>query len=875
MISAALSLEPHADDLRVIDTEGTPILREVAVFNGHGQLLYEARTPDEDGEYFAADLIRPLPELLRDLRQLLQGHRVVAHNAPHDSGVLAASFEACGLQPPALDWQCTLKLAQRLHPGSASYALGPLCDALELGSEPFCRDAAHLAAYDARYTYLLYRHLQRVEHSRRLADADNPFSSARVDTPFQRFVDDRKVHQAAFSRLSAVLRSIAGDTNKQSQGAVLVGEPGSGKTHLVMRLANEVLRNNRLLFVRQPTQASTVLFHIYSRTLESLVESVDDAGSHSQLDLLLIRALRWIMRDAVADPEIRDSNINREILAALEAEDLRRLGHEGADTKRQRWERLETLMLRWWAEQHSAAGYGRQILQGLLRFCRYSDPNRRESLRRWLNTGECSPVDKELEGLSPWNEPQLREEFSLQALRVMGLLCSLDAPLILVFDQLEGLWQEGNRELLLRFGEVIKELFTHMPYALVLVTLFPDRWQRFQSEFDGSVTDRVGQHVIHLEAPRVEEIEEILDLRLAPLEVKAVELFSSDDLERIVRMPSLRSCLNHAAAVFEHRVRGVPLPPLAPPPPPPLSAGGGGLQLNPRLLTLEQQLTEIIERLAGMENRLQGLEERLEKVEDTHAPTQTPTPQTEPTAPPGPTTTVSLDAQPRQDWQSQGERNPQQVQSPAGRLVEEDDVPLSPYEDLFRRYRQTTLETLQERWQKPQIIDDSDDAGKLRQIAIGYRQIRRLEVDSLRLGSKRVPDNVVIRIQKSQWCVAFLHATNANSVNSRLTNLNQLVMNHRQVQFFLMRDVTAPPITSKAASAAYKAFVNGCGDGVQRTHDRPLTLERRIALEFVSGLISDIVNQELDLPLAEGLALLARYEPDNWVVQLLHPARRG
>ena len=872
MISASPTPEPNADDLRVIDTEGTPILREVAVLNGHGQLLYEARTPDEQGEYYNADLARPLPELMRDLRQLLQGHPVVAHNAAHDSGVLTASYEACGLQPPALDWRCTLELAQRLHPDQPSYGLGELCDALSVGSEPFCRDAAHQAAYDARFTYLLYRQLQRDQHSRRLAEAPNPFGSARVDTPFQSFADDRKVHQAAFARLSAVLRSIASDANKQSQGAVLVGEPGSGKTHLVMRLAKEVLRNNRLLFVRQPTQASTVLFHIYSRTLESLVEPVGD-GSHSQLDLLMIRALRWIMRDVIADPEGGASNVDREILAALEAEDLSRMGLEDRNARKYRWERLETRMLRWWAEQHSAAGYGRQILQGLLRFCRYKDPKYRESLRRWLATGEHEPVDLELEGLSPWNDQQLREEFSLQALRVVGLLCSLDAPLILVFDQLEGLWQDANRELLQRFGEVIKELFTHMPHALVLVTLFPDRWQRFQSEFDGSITDRVGQNVIHLEAPRAEEIEEILDLRLASLDVKAVELFSGDDLERIVRMPSLRSAINRSAAVFEHRVRGVPLPVLAPPPPPPLGAAGSDQHLNPRLLTIEQQLTEVIERLAGLESRLEGVENRLDLTEATQAPNQAPAPQPGSTPQQG-ATTASLETAPRQESQTQGNRSPTQGLRPGEQLLGADEPKLGPYEDLFRRYRQTTLETLQERWQKPQIIDDSDDAGKLRQIAIGYRQIRRLEVDRLQLGNKRVPDNVVIRIQKSQWCVAFLHISNANSVRSRLTNLNQLVMNHRQIQFYLMRDVSAPPITTKAASAAYKAFVNGCGDGVQRTHDRPLTLERRIALEFVHGLISDIVNQELDLPLTEGLALLARHEPDNWVVQLLHPQRR-
>ncbi len=841
-MSPSLPLDPHGDDLRVIDTEGTPVLREVAVLDGRGQLLYEARTLDEDAEYYAADLIRPLPELLRDLRQQLQGYRVVAHNAPHDSGVLAASFEACGLQPPALDWHCTLELAQQLHPGCASFALGPLCDELQVGSEPFCRDAAHQAAYDARFTYRLYRRLQRDQHSRRLAGQQNPFHSSRVDTPFQHFVDDRKVHEAAFLRLSSVLRSVAGDRNQQSQGAVLVGEPGSGKTHLVMRLADEVLRNNRLLFVRQPNQAATVLFHIYSRTLESLVEPVGD-GSRSQLDLLLIRALRRIMQ-ATDNSTERD----REILAALEAEDLGRLGQGGSEARRQRWERLEARLLRWWADRHSAAGSGRQILQGLMRFCRYTRPDLRESCRRWLATGECEPVDRELEGLSPWNGELEREEFSLQALRVLGLLSSLDAPLILVFDQLEGLWQENNRPVLVRFGEVVRELFTHMPHTLILLTLFPDRWQQFQRDFDGSITGRVGQHVIPLEAPRPDQIEEILDMRLESLGVKAVELFSEDDLEQIVRMPSLRSGLNRASAVFEHRVNGVPLPPVPPPPPPPLRLNGdSNLSSQPRLLQLEEQIEQILERL-----------ERLER----HGSAQAQ-------APP-----LAAEAKTEERQNAEPAFEPVVSDAPPPRAAGEIALD-NPYTDLFRRYREHARDSLRERWKSPPIIDDSDDAGKLRQICLGYQQIRRLEVDTLRLGKKKVPDNVVINLQKSQYCVAFLHLANANSIQARLSNLNQLVIRHRQVRFILMRDASAPEIRSKGASAALQAFLNGCGDGVQRTHERPLDLERRLALEFVHQLVSDIINRELDMPLRDGLQLLAQVEPDNWVVKMLHPARRA
>jgi hypothetical protein len=807
----------------VIDTEGAPLLREVAVFDGRGRLLFEARTPEHDGDYFAADLIRPLPQLLRELRPLIEGHPLVAHNAAHDGGILAASFESCGLTAPDLEWQCTLELAQQLHPGLPSYALGDLCEELGVSAEPFSRDAAHRAAYDARFTALLYRQLQRDQHCRRLAAEPNPFSSSRVDTPFQSFADERRVHQVAFSRLSAVLRSVADDANQQSQGAVLVGEPGSGKTHLVMRLASEVLRNNRLLFVRQPTQAASVLFHVYSRTLESLVEPVGD-GRNSQLDLLLIRALRRIMQESGGASEK-----DRDILAALDAEDLDRLGQEGTDAKRQRWERIEMRLLRWWADRHSAAGYGRQILQGLLRFCRYSRADLRESCRRWLATGEHEPVDRELDGLSPWDDEQLREEFSLQALRVVGLLSSLDAPLILVFDQLEGLWLEGNRAVLLRFAEVVKELFTHVPHALILITLFPERWQQFQAEFDGSITDRVGQHVIHLEAPRPEEIEEILDLRLQPLQARAVELFSASELEQILRLPSLRACLNRAAEGFEHGVRGVPLPPPPPPLPPSWISGDGALQLQQRVLQLEGQLGQVLKRLSALES--------------------------------GRETSWKAAVAPTADAVGPASPEPGALASP------------SPYEELFRRYRDSTLTALRDRWDAPRIIDESDDAGKFRQICLGYQQIRPLEVETLRFGKKRPPDNVLIKSPEVRRCVAFLHVANGTAVNARLVNLNQLVLLHRGVEFYLMRDGTAPPIQSKAASEALRVFRNGCGDGTLRTFEAPLDQERRIAFEFVHQLVVDLVNRELDIPLPAGLALLAGTDPDNWVVRMLHPQR--
>ena len=409
---------------------------------------------------------------------------------------------------------------------------------------------------------------------------------------------------------------------------------------------------------------------------------------------------------------------------------------------------------------------------------------------------------------------------------MIGLLCCLDQPLILVFDQVEGLWLEGNRPVLLRFGEVIKELFTHVPHALVLVTLFPDRWQQFQADFDGSITGRVAQHVIQLEQPRPDQIEAILDLRLEPLGASSLELFSIDELASLVRQPSIRSCLNRAGALFEHRVRGIPLPALAPASAVP-TREQHGFALNQRLLGLEQQLALILHRLDALEGQRTPKDVA---TSDALAPKLVPQ-RMEPED--------VMDAEVR-------------LEPTTGSSTPALDETVISYESLFLRYYQASLQTLRQRWEHPQIIDESDDAGKLRQICLGYQQIRPLRLGALRLGNKRAPDNLLIEGTGPSRCIAFLHVANATSVNARLRNLNQLVLQKREVQFILMRDVSAPEIRSRQASEALAAFKNGCGEGRKRTFWRPLDLQRRVALEFVHQLVSDILNRELDLPLQEG-----------------------
>src|SRR5690606_5727826 len=91
-----------------------------------------------------------------------------------------------------------------------------------------------------------------------------------------------------------------------------------------------------------------------------------------------------------------------------------------------------------------------------------------------------------------------REEFALRAIRTIGVLSLHYEPLILAFDQLEGLREEPD--LTRRWGETVKEIFTMTPNILVLTCIFPSLWETwFGEHLDDAVRQRLGESVAKLE----------------------------------------------------------------------------------------------------------------------------------------------------------------------------------------------------------------------------------------------------------------------------------------------------------------------------------------------------------------------------------------
>jgi len=538
-------------DYLILDTEGKEYLSEIAIIDSEGNLIYEAFTAEHPKN---ADLLincQRLTEILDNLKAIATGKVIVCHYADHDRQVIENSYRHAKLPVPQFTYACTYLIAQQLFPALPSYSLANLCKHFDLriDGKRFNTDHAHKARYDAQFTHQLYLKLQ--------STMSNPFDSSRVDTPFQRHPDFYSIYAAEYRLLKSILLTIQSDPNHQSRGTAIIGTAGSGKTHLIMRMAQELLGTNRLLFIRQPNNAQTVLYHTYSRILESFAETVPQTD-HTQLELLIANSLTNILSNS---PKFIATQKGKDFLSSLQNDRLnlyKIMGKEGTDSYRNNWQAIERYITEWWSTKYANAGNAINILRGIIRYCRYTDLTKKELTRRWLSAQELEPEQANSIGLNNWQDDMSREEFALEAIAVFGKLSVLDQPLIIVFDQLEGLGQAHNAPILESFGTAIKEILTHVPNSLMILNLFPDRWQSFQNILDPSVVDRISQYEIRLTRPSNEQLLKMLQQRAGS--TKLEEMFSPSELSDILNQKSIRAILNRASAYYRHKYQHIPLP---------------------------------------------------------------------------------------------------------------------------------------------------------------------------------------------------------------------------------------------------------------------------------------------------------------------------
>ncbi len=125
-------------------------------------------------------------------------------------------------------------------------------------------------------------------------------------------------------------------------------------------------------------------------------------------------------------------------------------------------------------------------------------------------------------GLPSWvrddqtpNYLAVKEEKAEKGIHTLSLLSKYyPYPLIVCFDQLEGL--RGQPEIVNRFADVVREIFTRCNNFLVVTSIFPSLWKEFERYVDRSYLDRAGQSKIKLEDLTIGSAKKIIQKRLAP-----------------------------------------------------------------------------------------------------------------------------------------------------------------------------------------------------------------------------------------------------------------------------------------------------------------------------------------------------------------------
>lgn len=517
----------------------------------------------------------------------------------------------------------------------------------------------------------------------------------------------------------------------------------------------------------------------------------------TQLERLILTSSYKILNFQVTSQ--KDEQIIKSLDDILKNKNRDALGKEGTQQKRNSWDYIHKRIAEWWTKFYSAGGFALSIIQGLTQYCKYSDPTYKSMITRWL-AGSFEEVERV--DLPNWREEFSPEDFSLEGISVLAKLSILDEPLIIIFDQLEGLGLPHNGEILLNFGEAIKEIFTHVPNSLVILNMFPDRWKQFQDTFDNSIIGRVSQHQVHLTPPNETELKAILKVKLQGINLSLEQLFSSEDLEDILGQKPIRAVLNRAADYYNYKVRQIPLPVVT-----------ETLRKLDPYEKLEQQLRSFQQELQDLKQQQQLLIELVSHLSQTK---QEP---------------ALIDL----------------LTSPAFNIPVEPPT-LNPLIDYLMRKKAN----LEKQYNQLPIISDYDDLGKLRTIAEAFSHLKPIKLRQYRLGKRVLPEHLVVETDHKNYVIGFLQITaNTTSFTSRISNFNELVKMYSKDSFGLFRDQRLPEIKGKVAKEEIGKLQNTSNGNfvLLNQHDR-------IHFDLTYELIVDIQNKDLDVDLESALKVL-------------------
>ena len=276
---------------------------------------------------------------------------------------------------------------------------------------------------------------------------------------------------------------------RQSRSFLIVGPAGAGKTHLFARLRRRAGSRAAFVLLRPELAVDPAPRLVLAHAIDALRRPVPGQDL-TQLDAAVGSALSIVRSGHARWP-----------LAALD-----HLRTSGEAERREQLDRVVDLF---------EANHPEVDLDWLGRFLALpfsSSPDRRAALQ-WLSGREPDAHQLARLGL---REP-LPDASVMPALRTLGVVASLGAPLVIVFDQLENLVEEGGATGRIHaHARLYSELHDAVP-GLVLVQMALDsEWQaRISPALGAAERSRLEARVLTLELPDAAQRLALLDAWLA------------------------------------------------------------------------------------------------------------------------------------------------------------------------------------------------------------------------------------------------------------------------------------------------------------------------------------------------------------------------
>jgi hypothetical protein len=322
-----------------------------------------------------------------------------------------------------------------------------------------------------------------VEDLFRCVASVNPFTDNRVNAPAESRIHVENIHAFQLAKLISLAQEAC--TTGRGLGAILWGEAGIGKSHLLARLAAWASQDRRAWLVYlHNLQAAPA--HLPRSLLQAVISVLTWGRVENLHETELFRLVNAFLREALGDGA-RDT-YSWSIAASA-------------------YDRLVDSLSR--ADPWRAALVDRTVYQVLFRFYRSAylahegedDESAARAALRWLAGDWLDPDEAGLLGLRPGLEGATRLEDNQQIKLVLVALCrmaqSRPRAFILCFDQVDNLDTE-QAAALARFLEALLDSAPNLLVVLAGVQASLLRW-RADKVFQDSAWDRIGQFQVHLQ----------------------------------------------------------------------------------------------------------------------------------------------------------------------------------------------------------------------------------------------------------------------------------------------------------------------------------------------------------------------------------------